>query len=300
MGLAPPIPYSSPIHHHRYHTLTNNTQTYASLVAEPDIICNTIISNATAVELPKKKSRDKTIGALCREAQLKYQLSIPLNSKSYTSLLQACTTTKQLQQVHAHMLRSGVNQNNFLAAKLVYSYASYGCVDIARIIFDKAYERNVLLWNAIIRGYAKNGLWEEAVSLYSEMRRGGIQPNNFTFPFVLKGCAGLMTLKDGKEIHADVVKTGFQADVYAGAALIHMYAKCGVVEDARSVFDKLPVRDLVSWNAMIVGYVQNGYGDRALGVFLSIHTVGRKHGTGWFYSGECTCGLRSACSFERR
>eukprot|EP01018_Ginkgo_biloba_P006645 Gb_37102 [translate_table: standard] len=209
---------------------------------------------------------------LCREDPLNTTLNqrgILLDSDNdrYVTLLQACTGIKALNQVHAHIFVNGLNLNIFLATKLVSRYAMFGNLENARLVFEKNYKRNVSLWNAMIRAYARNELFEETLTLYYQMQRAGVQPDNFTFPFVLKACAGLSALQEGKEVHYHIVKTGFESDVYVGAGLIDMYAKCGDIDNARRVFDRMCTRDLVTWSAMIAGYAQNRHADKALILF---------------------------------
>eukprot|EP01018_Ginkgo_biloba_P004748 Gb_35530 [translate_table: standard] len=185
----------------------------------------------------------------------------------YASLLQMCTDMKTLKQIHSRMLRSGLDQNTILATKLTSMYAMFGSINSARLVFDKIYIRDVVLWNGMIRGYVRNGLYEEALALYSQMQLARVPPYEFTLPCVLNACAGLASLREGKAIHDHIVRFGFESDFFVGAALIDMYAKCGSVEDARQVFDKMFTRDVVSWNAMIAGYSQNGQRNEALKLF---------------------------------
>eukprot|EP01018_Ginkgo_biloba_P034137 Gb_28030 [translate_table: standard] len=195
------------------------------------------------------------------------QKVISLDSNAYASLLQACTSIKTVKQIHAHMFRSGLHQNIFLQAKLVSIYPLYGNLKEARLLFNRINTRNVYLWNVMIRWYATSGPCEEAVTLYYRMHRAGIQPDNFTFPFVLKACAALSSLREGIEIHDQVVKNGLGFDVFVGNSLLAMYAKCGCIELARQVFDKMSERSVVSWNAMIAGHLQNGNAHEALTLF---------------------------------
>eukprot|EP01018_Ginkgo_biloba_P030284 Gb_21439 [translate_table: standard] len=207
------------------------------------------------------------------------QQGIPVDSSTYASLLQACTKVKSLplgNQVHAQMLMAGYDQDAFLGTKLVNMYAMCGNRENARLVFNKIRTRNVFLWNAMIRAYATSGPCEEALALYYQMRRSGMYPDNFTFPFVLKACASLSALQEGKEIHYHVVRSGFESDVFIGTALIDMYAKCLSIEKARHVFDKTSQRNLVSWNAMIAGYAQNGYADETLKLFRQMQAEGIK------------------------
>ncbi|KAL8139449.1 hypothetical protein V2J09_005470 [Rumex salicifolius] len=126
-------------------------------------------------------------------------------------------------------------------------------------------KRNLFLWNVLIRGYAWDGPYEAAISLYYDLiNHGDPQPDNFTFPFVLKACSALSAIKQGREIHEHVIRTGWEKDVFVGAALIDMYAKCGCVDSSREVFDKILTRDVVLWNSMLAAYSQNGHPDDAL------------------------------------
>eukprot|EP00253_Pinus_taeda_P027150 PITA_27150 len=118
--------------------------------------------------------------------------------------------------------------------------------------------RNIFLWNEP---------FEDALALYYQMEQVGVHPNNFTYPFVLKACARLSTLQEGRDINYHVVKSGLEMDVYVESALIDMYAKCGDLDNARKMFDKIPKRDVASWNALIAGYAQNGYVGESLALY---------------------------------
>lgn len=102
----------------------------------------------------------------------------------------------------------------------------------------------------------------------------GIEPDNFTFPFVLKACSALSAIHKGRDIHEQVVRTGWESDVFVGAALVDMYAKCGHVASAREVFDKIWRRDVVLWNSMIAAYSQDGHPAEALTLFREMTLSG--------------------------
>eukprot|EP01018_Ginkgo_biloba_P037437 Gb_29877 [translate_table: standard] len=193
--------------------------------------------------------------------------SNPFHTDTYASLLQKCTNINALKQVHARMLINGHEQNVYLGTKLVNTYAKCHSLGNARLVFEHIYDRDVFVWNVMIREYARNNTCEETLILYHQMRRAGVQPNNFTFPFLLTACASLSALKEGKDIHDDIVRAGLESDAFVSAALVHMYGKCGSIENARYVFDKMSVRDVVSWNTMIAGYSQNGFANEALTLF---------------------------------
>lgn len=79
----------------------------------------------------------------------------------------------------------------------------------------------------MIRGYAWNGPYQAAISLYYQMVEFGLVPDNFTYPFVLKACAALSDIKVGRDIHENTTRSGLETDFFVGAALIDMYVKCG-------------------------------------------------------------------------
>jgi pentatricopeptide repeat protein len=126
----------------------------------------------------------------------------------------------------------------------------------AHLLFDEISNRNIFCWNAILRGYTKNGMFEETLRLYHQILKDGIKPDHFTFPYVLKACGDMLALEDGLEVHDLVVSCGIESEILVGSALIDMFAKCGSIGDTRQMFDKISQRDLVSWNTIIFGYTQ--------------------------------------------
>ncbi|XAR62736.1 hypothetical protein NMG60_11017597 [Bertholletia excelsa] len=156
---------------------------------------------------------------------------------------------------------------------MVSGYAKAADVGTARSVFAKMTERNIVSWNALIAGYTQNGDNEEALGLFLLLKRESVSPTHYTFGNLLNACANLADLKLGRQAHAHILKHGFkfqsgpEPDIFVGNSLIDMYMKCGSIEDGNLVFKSMLERDWVSWNAMIVGYAQNGHGIEALAVF---------------------------------
>ncbi len=105
------------------------------------------------------------------------------------------------------------------------------------------------------------------MQFFQQMQREGVCPNKFTFVLVIKVCVGLGTLEDGKLIHKELIQIGCEFDVFVGSSLVEIYAKCGNIEDAWKVFNKMPSQNVVTWTAMIFGHVQCGHGQKALELF---------------------------------
>ncbi|XP_044495940.1 pentatricopeptide repeat-containing protein At4g21065-like [Mangifera indica] len=185
----------------------------------------------------------------------------------YVSILQSCIAHKALnpgKQLHARIFKLGFGFNLYLATKFVNLYSVCDSLRNAHVLFDRIPKRNLFLWNVLIRGYAWNGPYQVAIELYHRLIEYGLLPDNFTFPFVLKACSALSAVEEGRKIHEDAIRTNWETDVFVGAALIDMYAKCSCIERAREVFDKILVRDVVLWNSMIAAYAQNGKPDESL------------------------------------
>lgn len=168
----------------------------------------------------------------------------------------------------------GLGFDLFLATKLVNFYSVCDSLRNAHLLFDRIPRSNLFLWNVLIRGYAWNGPYEAAISLYHQMLEYGLAPDNFTFPFVLKACSALSAIEEGRNIHEHAIRTGWETDVFVGAALIDMYAKCGCVRSAREVFDKIEERDAVLWNSMLAAYSQNGHPDESLALCSEMALAG--------------------------
>ncbi|KAK7282306.1 hypothetical protein RIF29_10976 [Crotalaria pallida] len=188
------------------------------------------------------------------------------------------------------------HRNVVSETSMVSGYARAASVKAARLMFSNMKERNVVSWNALIAGYTQNGENEEAVSLFLLLKRECIWPTHYTFGNLLNACANLADLKLGRQAHTHILKHGLrfssgeESDIFVGNSLIDMYMKCGLVEDGCLVFEQMAERDNVSWNAMIVGYAQNGYGTKALEIFKKMLLSGEKpdHVT--------MIGVLSACS----
>eukprot|EP01018_Ginkgo_biloba_P001708 Gb_40749 [translate_table: standard] len=229
----------------------------------------------TMAFVPKREvnGNNSSVRALGKQGRLTEALHLlhfidPLvDSSTCASLLQECLHKKALPEaklVHAHMTARAIKIDVFLGTILVTMYAKCGTLVDARGVFDQMLRRNAVSWTVMIAAYARHGFGEEALNLFHQMQRTGIQPNHFTFASVLPACANVAALKD---VHVEIIKKGFQSDVFVASALVDTYAKCGSIVDAGLVFDKMPQRNVVSWNTMIAVYAQNGQVDEALRIF---------------------------------
>lgn len=171
------------------------------------------------------------------------------------------------RSIHAYVLRHGLESYVNVATALLDMYAKCGPIGTARQIFDSMSSRTVVSWNSMIDGYTQNGDSEEALHLFQKMLDEGLKPSNVTVMGALHACANLGDIKRGQFIHELVKQLGLDSNVSVMNSLISMYCKCRRVDIAAALFDKLKGRTLVSWNAMILGYAQNGRTMEAIRLF---------------------------------
>ncbi|KAK7371201.1 hypothetical protein VNO78_36769 [Psophocarpus tetragonolobus] len=210
--------------------------------------------------------------------------------------------------IHALACKLGLHVNDVMVGTaLIDMYAKCGRVESARLAFDQMGVRNLVSWNTMIDGYMRSGniedalqmfdglpvknaiSWtvliggfvkkdchEEALECFREMQLSGVAPDYVTVIAVIAACANLGTLGLGLWLHRLVMTQDFRNNVRVSNSLIDMYSRCGSMELARQVFDRMPQRTLVSWNSIIVGFAVNGLADESLNYFNSMQEEGFK------------------------
>ncbi|XP_057861164.1 putative pentatricopeptide repeat-containing protein At3g13770, mitochondrial [Cryptomeria japonica] len=195
-------------------------------------------------------------------------------SNTLNSILSACAYFRSLDKgkdVHSYAVKTGFESDVYVRSALIDMYARCGCLEVASQLFNKMPERNVITWTTLIAGYVQHGFANEALKLFSQMNMAGVKPNSVTIATVLPSCAYLTALQQGKEIHAYIIKFGFTPHVIVESALVDMYAKCKNIELARNIFDRMTLKNVVSWNSMIAGYTHNEHTVEALNLFRLMH-----------------------------
>ncbi|KAL3537176.1 hypothetical protein ACH5RR_000542 [Cinchona calisaya] len=157
---------------------------------------------------------------------------------------------------------------------MITGYAKNGDVDEARALFNEMDQRDVVCWNVMIDGYSQHGRPNEALILFRQMLSAKVKPNEITMLAILSACGQLGALESAQWVHSYLENNGIPINIHVGTALVDMYSKCGSLEDARMVFDRMKFKDVVSWNSMIVGYAMHGFSREALGLFNDMRRTG--------------------------
>ncbi|KAI5072809.1 hypothetical protein GOP47_0012915 [Adiantum capillus-veneris] len=213
--------------------------------------------------------------ALKCHAAMKQEGIFP-NGVTYVCLLKACRSMESMDnghKVYTEIAIVGLDVDLSVGSTLVDMYTRWGSLQEAQAVFDELPVKGVVTWNALIAGYAET-CGERTLDCFRDMELGHACPDAVTFVSCLKACGSIGDLDMGLHIHVKLARKGLDTDLVVGSALIHMYGKFGLLAKAREVFDRLPVRDAVSWNALITGYIENGHSEEALVCFDQLHLHG--------------------------
>lgn len=204
------------------------------------------------------------------------QGGIGLDTFTYVNVLKSCTMTARLEKgraIYAQIVKGGLDRDHLIITSLVDMFAKCGSLEDGNYLFESASQKDVALWTSMISGYSEHSMWEEAASLFKKMEQKGVHPDRITFVITLKICAGLLNLEWGKHIHAEVLRRGLHSDVSVANTIMDMYIKCKNIDKACEVFKDMTARNIVSWNVMIAGFVQEGNFSEALQLFKAVRQV---------------------------
>ncbi|KAJ7552747.1 hypothetical protein O6H91_06G068800 [Diphasiastrum complanatum] len=189
---------------------------------------------------------------------------------TYINVLNALENSDALEDgkaIHSQIVESGCQFDVVLGTALVNMYSKCGSVEDAVGMFNMLLERDAISWNAAIAVNSQHGQNLAAIGVFAQMQWEGVKLTTVTFVNLLNAFSNLAFLDLGQILHTYVIESGMQVDVVLGNALANMFVKCGNLEDAWKVFEKMPVRDVVSWNTMVGAYAQFGCRKTALKLF---------------------------------
>ncbi|XAR51601.1 hypothetical protein NMG60_11006273 [Bertholletia excelsa] len=192
--------------------------------------------------------------------QLLMKSDLGFDEVSLSGALSACAVLKGLlegMQVHGLTIKSTFRSEMCVGNAILDMYGKCGALIDARRVFDEMEIRDAVSWNAIIAAYEQNGNEMETLSLFVLMVRSRMKPDEFTYGSILKACAGQQALNPGMEVHNRIIKHGMCSDSFIGSAIVDMYCKCGKVEEAEKLHNRMEEQTIVSWNAMISGFSSN-------------------------------------------
>ncbi|KAK1588514.1 hypothetical protein Q3G72_024232 [Acer saccharum] len=211
---------------------------------------------------------------------------------TFASVIPVCTRLGRFRfgkSLHGFIVKSGYLSDAFLVPALISMYAGDCDLSACRKLFDSVLEKNATVWNAMISAYTHGKKSFEAFELLRRMLRAETKPDLITFVSIIPSCEDYSSIPYGESLHACVTKHGLGTQLSILTALLSMYAKLGDVEAAKFLFDQIPNRNLLAWNAMISGMatrntvscntlisgcVQNGEVEKAVVLFHQMRKEG--------------------------
>ncbi|PRQ17314.1 putative tetratricopeptide-like helical domain, DYW domain-containing protein [Rosa chinensis] len=213
------------------------------------------------------------------------------------AILRACSSlaVKSIgMEIHGLLVKLGFDSDHFVASALVDFYSKTRDIESAQKVFHRLPARDLVSWNALISGYTQNEYLDEALKAFLDMQLEEIRPNTVTVASILSVCAQLSIMMLCKEVHGYLIRQEFESNVLVSNSLMTTYAKCGDIKSSRSVFVKMPERNLVSWNSILLGLGVHGHADETFALFEKMEAAGLEPDHATFTA------LLSACSHAGR
>ncbi|KAK9289365.1 hypothetical protein L1049_007520 [Liquidambar formosana] len=196
---------------------------------------------------------------------------VTIDQHVLSSTLVACGGLKVCnfgKSVHSNVVKLGFELEIVVGNALTDMYSKAGDMESASNVFEIDSELgNVVSCTSLIDGYVEVDQIEKALSIFVDLRRLGIEPNEFTFSSLIKACANQAALEQGTQLHAQVVKINFNSDLFVSSILVDMYGKCGLLDHSVRVFDEIGIPTDIAWNSLLSAFAQHGIGKEAMKIF---------------------------------
>lgn len=199
---------------------------------------------------------------------------IAANEMTVVSVLSAAAKAEDVRfgrSIHGFYLETGrVTCDVFIGSSLVDMYGKCGCYDDAHKVFDEMPSKNVVTWTVLIAGYVQSRCYNKGMLVYEEMLESDVDPNEKTLSSVLSACAHVGAVHRGRRVHCYMIKNSIEINSTVGTTLIDLYAKCGCLQEAILVFERLPDKNVYTWTTMINGFAAHGYARDAFELFQTM------------------------------
>lgn len=196
---------------------------------------------------------------------------------TFKSVLEVCNLTNAVRcgrQIHAHVVISGFEGDEYIASALVYLYSKAQSVNDSLRCFHRSPKQEIFTWTSMITAFVQNEHFEKALDLFRELRCTEIEPDQFTISIVMNTCAALSVSMICEQIHCYAFKSGFDQFTVCGNSQIAMYREIGDLKAAKKTFEKITCLDTFSWSQMVLSYAVHGHGREALLLFETMKDRG--------------------------
>ncbi|GAV91807.1 PPR domain-containing protein/PPR_2 domain-containing protein/DYW_deaminase domain-containing protein [Cephalotus follicularis] len=231
--------------------------------------CPDVVSYSSLISAFAKSNREIEAAKLfCRMRRS----GVEPNEYSFVAILTACVRSLESHwglQIHVLVIKMGYLDSVFVANALMGLYSKCGdCLDNVLKLFYEMPQRDIASWNTVISSVVKELMYEKAFGLFRDMQRSdGFRVDHFTLSTLLTACTGSNTIMEGREAHAHAIRIGLENHLSVNNALMGFYTKYGSVKDVVALFERLPVRDIITWTEMVMAYMEFGLVEKAVETF---------------------------------
>ncbi|KAK3227834.1 hypothetical protein Dsin_007696 [Dipteronia sinensis] len=201
------------------------------------------------------------------------------NNYTMASILDAVSNSKSpklAMQSHSHIIKVGFLSDDSMVSCLITTYGKCNGINESKRIFYEIDRKQASHVNALASALVFAGCHADVLEFFRNVRSSYAEVDSSTFSITLKACGAMTDLGHGRSIHSLALKTRFDQDSFVESAVIDMYCKCGSIEDAEKAFRNTSTDNLVAWNAMIMGYAQQGCYHEASNLFNKMSRFGLK------------------------
>ncbi|XP_020572801.1 pentatricopeptide repeat-containing protein At2g36730 [Phalaenopsis equestris] len=192
------------------------------------------------------------------------------NELTYPFVIKSCSELQDIcvgRQVHADSIKNAVESVVYVGNTLMHLYGFFGEVHDARRMFDLMSQKTLISWNTILNVYVGSLMMEEAMEIFGKIIDSNLVLDHTTYLILLSAASLMGSLGLGMWVHSQIIYREIEACMKLGTALVHMYAKCGALDFASMKFERMVVKNVWTWTAMILGFAQHGCAHEALKLF---------------------------------
>ncbi|KAH7511515.1 hypothetical protein JRO89_XSUnG0195300 [Xanthoceras sorbifolium] len=200
-----------------------------------------------------------------------------INTTTLSTLLSVSGSVDNLKWgrgIHGLVVKLGLHSDVCVCNTLLGMYSEAGRSEDAKFVFQGMPEKDSISWNSLIVCYIHDRKCLDALKIFSHMLLKQKIANYVSFTSALAACSDPEFVIQGKIVHALATLTGLHENLIVGNALLTMYAKSGMMVEAKQVFLMMPERNEVTWNALIGGHAENGEPDEAVKAYKLMREKG--------------------------
>lgn len=199
------------------------------------------------------------------------------SASTFTSVLGVCTHMVEGCQIHCRIFFLGFSLNLFIGSSLIDYYTRMGLDIVALKLFDELQQRNIAVWNLLLRRFCELGQSKKLMGFFSKMQLEGLEPNGLTFCYLLRGFGNELLLDEGKQLHSRAVKIGLiESNIFLRNALVDFYSDCRSLTEAKKAFECISLEDVISWNSIVAVYADIGSLSESLELFSRMQFWGKR------------------------